>query len=385
MTGVTQSDLIALCVPIPNGPKASVYMPTFPEATEGKGDEIRLGHLLKVARERLARQGMSSEVAEAMCDDAMKKVTAPTLWRHRKKSIAILMARHETRVFVGERMVAERVHVSDRFHIKPLIALRNEHPEFYVLTATENDAALYRADRENLTPLELIDLPHGAADTGRPRSDERVSQSHGVHQVGARRVTTFHGQGGAGDEAAIDRDLYYQEVGRVVREAIKRDRKMLVLLATKRAGACLEHELSKHWGGFIMVDGSPSHLSQSDILERARHAAAREVRESTDRQIEEMVNRSNNPSTITELSQVIASASAGRIGTLLVGERQPVWGRLDGASSEMVVHTKEEEGDVDLTDMACQLTLAHGGEVLVAMADSGLAELPRETIAVPRF
>jgi hypothetical protein len=76
-----------------------------------------------------------------------------------------------------------------------------------------------------------------------------------------------------------------------------------------------------------------------------------------------------------DLVRILVAASAGQVGTLLVADVRPVWGRFDPPAPP-AVHPRQESGDEDLIDAAAVHTLAHRGSVFVLPPDQMPVQSP---------
>jgi hypothetical protein len=71
------------------------------------------------------------------------------------------------------------------------------------------------------------------------------------------------------------------------------------------------------------------------------------------------------------LFQIAAAAVEGRVKKLIVAEETVIWGRLDRRTGGVLLHPVQmDHQDDDILDDLAEIVLSHGGEVVIAPADS---------------
>ena len=81
--------------------------------------------------------------------------------------------------------------------------------------------------------------------------------------------------------------------------------------------------------------------------------------------------------------EIIPAAVNGLIETLIVAAGAHVWGIIDTATGQTIIHESEVPGDIDLLDFAAVHTFLHRGMLYVAKP----AEMPdnAKAVAIARY
>jgi release factor family 7 len=139
------------------GPHVSIFMPTHCKGPETKQDPIRLKNLLREAEQQLV--GLEVRPAEArdwltpagaLLDDA-------DFWQHQSNGLALFITEEFFRYYRVPLSFEELVVVSNRFHLKPLLALFAEDGQYYILALSQDQVRLLECTRYRVTEVPLTD------------------------------------------------------------------------------------------------------------------------------------------------------------------------------------------------------------------------------------
>ena len=185
-------------------PCISLYMPTHRSGKQTQQDPIRFKNLLKQAEERLLANGLRRSEADEVLQPARRLLDDKNFWRHQGDGLALFLSSKTARHFRLPYDFAELVVVTDRFHVKPLLALLSVDGRFYILALSQNQIRLLQGTRHSVGTVNLDSVPTNLADALGFEEKEKQLQFHTAAR-GASAI--FHGQGSSGDETEHKKDL----------------------------------------------------------------------------------------------------------------------------------------------------------------------------------
>lgn len=343
-------------------PAVSIHMPTHRVSIETKEDRIRLENMLKEAKKELEKSGMRHvddflAPGNSLLDD-------PEFWRHMDHGLSLFMARDFSAMWRVPLPLEETFHFGRFFQIKPLLPLLTGSGTFYVLALSQNEVGFYRGGRDGLEPVYLTEVPGSLAYALRFDEQETQLQHHtGTGGQGGRRPAVFHGQG-VGTDDTKDRILRFcQAVDKGLHDFITPTGAPLVVVADKTVLPI--YAQANSYPGLIEqgVTGNPQNMTEQELHTKAwglvepvflkdqiQAAAAHEENAGSER-------------TSTELADILKAAVQGKVDSLFVDQSGKIYGTFDPDTLEVHVHGAREEGDAELLNRACALTLAGGGTV----------------------
>ena len=338
---------------------ASLYLPTHRAGREVTQDPVIFRRLMASA-------------AEETTDDQLLAATASLVddrefWARGSAGLAVLAGGGATTVVRLSEPPRELVVVSDRFHLKPLIAAVAGRVEFDVLAMSRHSVRLIAVDGSRALEIEVPGLPTSLPEALQWDDRERQVQSHSGTRVGRGQVTaTFHGQGGGNDVRDVDLDRYLHLVDRAVHEHRSGSTRPLVLAGVdETVGVYRKLTRCAHVHDHY-VAGNPDRLRAAELADRARQFvppaasdAERAARESF---------LAGATATVDTVEPAVIAAVAGQVASVFVPGDTEYWGRYRTGHRLLEEHPTREPGDHDLADVAATETLRHGGQVFVVPA-----------------
>jgi hypothetical protein len=367
-------------------PRISIFLPTHERGPETKQDPIRLANLLDEAQ-RFLEDGGSGREAEGILAPARSLLKDEDFWQHQSRGLALFLSPDGMRRYRLPIELRERVVVSERFHVKPLLPLLTGDGRFHVLALSQARVRLFDASRDSIRAIDLHDVPESLRDVVGYDWEEKSLQFHSAAAgaraaragPGAGQGVVFHGHGSAKDDTKPEVRKYVQAVDRGVLRLLPDRRRPLVLAAVDYVAA-MYRATSKYPNitGQI-VEGNPDRLSPEELRDEAwkivepqfqatRDAATARYRE---------LGSGNTHHTSDELETIVPAAFAGRVQTLFVARDVEQWGRYDPETTQLLLHGKRGNGDDDLLDVAAAETLVRDGEIYALDAE----DMPGSPIA----
>jgi hypothetical protein len=356
---LTNDDLVTWSDSSDSCDRVSLYLPTHRAGREVNQDPVRFRRLVARAGEEVA-DGDLLATARALVDDR-------TFWAHGCDGLAVLAAPEGTTAIRLSQPTSELAVVSDRHHVKPLVAAIGRRLRLDVLALSRHAVRLVEVTGSSAAEIEVPGLPTSMAQALRWDDREPQLQSHSVGRAGSGRVAAaFHGQGDKGDVDAADLDRYLRQVDRSIADHRSGSKRPLVLAgvdelvaAYRKLTAC-EHVLGTH------VAGNPDQSTVTELADRARRFARPPTAEAEQTARESFLR--GTAATVDSVEQAVIAAAAGQVASVLVPADREYWGRYHPGRRLLDMHDEREPGDHDLADVTATETLRHGGLAFVVPA-----------------
>ncbi len=356
MITTLETDLLKELASHRNDPCVTIYIPTHVKGREIEQDPIRLKNAISTAEAELEKAGADDAVRNSLLANMRQRVDDRDFWRHQGSGLAIFSSKDLYEEVRLRAPVDDRVRVSDRFLITPLVEATGEH-SVYVLALSRGDARLFQLGEQGGTELELPE--------GTPRSMEDANwftdRQSGLQYLGKTSGGQFHGHGSVGGTERADLRRFLRDLSDGVK-AVVGDSPVIVAAVSELAAAYqhdAHHRVAPH-----VIAGNPDDLDLTELRERAADVieTSRSERMS---ELEHRWNESLGRKTATKgIIDTVIAAHLGRVETLLVGDTTPIWGTFDPDEVEVVVYDERGDDHKNLVDDSIRETLQHGGKIV---------------------
>jgi len=373
MTILSKSELEAL-VEHQDGWCISLYMPTHRAGREIQQDPIRLKNLTNQAEKQLADAGMRATEARDLLAPVVEMAELYGFWRHQGDGLAVFRS---PTLFRGYRLpidFEELVIVARSFHIKPLLPLITADARFYVLALSQHEIRLLQGTRFSVAEVDLSDVPESLEEAMRWDDPERQLQWHS--QTGQRADTVrramFHGHGFASADDPKDYiRQYFRQIDEGLADILHGEKAPLVVAGVDYVLDLYREVNSYHRIMDKDVEGSPEHLTEDELHERAWPIVEEVLEKERSEALEEyqaLVGKSSKLAS-DNVKDTILAAYQGRVDKLFVALDVQVWGAADLESGEVEQHEERQPGDEDLLDLASINTVLTDGVVYAMEAE----------------
>jgi hypothetical protein len=275
----------------------------------------------------------------------------------------------------------ERVDVSDRFVIRPLISAIETKEHYYVLALSQNQVRVFEGVREDLTELDAEGIPSSLADVLQYVDFERNVQFHTRTPAAAsgksRRAASFHGHGGVADTSKANIEKYFRMIDRGMAELLQGESSPLVLAGFDYLLPIYREVNSYPHLVDASITGNPDETSAHELGAAAAQALDPLRAEQIESDLEALAAAIGSGSASRDLTEILHAAHEGRVATLFVSPEQTDWGTYDPSNGEVKVSDAPAPGDWDLTDLAAAETLLHGGTVHTTERESAASAIFR--------
>ncbi len=360
-TSTVDNDTLAELAGLRAVPSISIYMPSAVRGAEVEQGPIRLKNSLTQAEQALERAGIRS--ASQLLDEWRPLLVDGEFWLHQGRGLGLLISKDRREILRLPHDVPHRVEVADRFHISPLVAGLDRFRRL-VLVVSRGSRRLFDMTRFRCEGVE-IDAPMSMDDANWFVDREPQLQSRTGSAAGG-----FHGHGDDGrtDQADLARYL------RAVSAAVAAKTKLPVMLAATDDIRGVYRTVATHEVADSHLPGNHEQSRPDDL-----HARVLEIAAEGDAQIDRRRATARSRGLETdELGRILAAAAQSRVGELLVDTNAPrQYGTFDPDQMEARITSESGNGYVDLTDLAIELVLRHGGIVTAAGLDRPAVALLR--------
>jgi hypothetical protein len=356
-----------------NGWHVSIFMPTHRLGDDILQDPVRFKNLTSEAEGQLIDLGMRQPDAQKIINPLYELATIRDFWRHQSDGLAVFIS---PTVFQYQRLPMnfdERVVVSDRFHIKPLLPLLSWDGRFYILTLSQQEIKLLQGTRFSVGEVDLHEIPEGLQEALRWEDPERRLQWHtsSSNEPGMRRAE-FHGHmANAEVETKELIKRYFHEIDKGLNQILGEDHAPLVL-----AGVDYLLPIYKEVNSYPMLEergvpGSPKELDMASLHEKAwpivQPHFQRDREEAAD--LYRQLSGQSDPRASDEIREIVPAAVFEQVDTFFFPKNLNQWGNFDPESNEVTLDDEYESGDEDLIDLAAAHTILNNGTVYAVEED----------------
>jgi hypothetical protein len=334
----------------------SIYLPTHRAGREVTQDPVLFRRLVANAAEEVT-DGEVLTAAARLVDDR-------DFWAHGSAGLAVLVGAGGTTAIRLSEAPAEFTIVSDRFHLKPLVAALARRVEFEVLAISRHSVRLVTVTGSRAVETDVADLPTSMPDALRWDDREPQLQSHSGKRTGGGSVAaTFHGQGSTNDSRDVDLDRYLHLVDHAISDHRSGSTRPLVLAGVDDIVGAYRKVTRCHHVVDDYVAGNPDQLRAEELADRARRFVPPSTADAEQTARDSFL--AGATATVRTVEQAVIAAAAGQVASIFVPADREYWGRYRPGHRLLEEHETRAPGDHDLADVAASETLRHGGLAFV--------------------
>lgn len=354
----------------------SIYLPTHRAAPDSHENPIRFSNLLGQAEHQLRDAGLKSATVKALLEPAAALKGDTHFWTHQRDGLAVFVAEDFFRTFRLPRSFREKAAVDDHFHVAPLLPALQNNGRFHVLAVSQKSCRLFSGDRDQFEELVVESLPDdlkSALGWSRERQLNLHSMQHRPHHRSGDDTAMYHGHD---DETKHQADLaaYFRKVDAALKKALNGDDAPVVFAGVESSFPAYCDVSSLKQLVDTPLTGNPDDLSEQELHRKAWAIVEPLFLASQQERLDAYRGREVHGTATDDLPTILSAARDGLVETLLVRAGASQWGTFSDESGSTIQNNVQQDGDVDLIDLATLRTLSTGGEVLVFETD----ELPNE-------
>jgi hypothetical protein len=349
----TRADILSLTETRAH-PAVTIYLATTPLTQAAQADRIALRNLAADAAAQLAAADtpkraiwpIEAALAEIAADDGF--------WAQQANALAIFVTPEAVRTFRLPSRIPSALHISDRFHLKPLLRAVTFPHEAYVLAI-------------GMGAVRLVEItadlpPHKVSVPGLPKdmSDAIGRRSHGAKDKEGRsgEHTSEH--------ALMTR--YSRAVDEALRPVLSGHESPLIVAAAEPMASIYRAVSSYPHTAAETIPGSADHTPDHELA-----AASRAILDGIHaRQIEALkalyAERAAQGRATADIAQAARAATFGAVETLIVDMDVTVPGTVD-ADGAVTFAPAEDTGTYGVVDEIVTRALRAGARIVAARKD----------------
>lgn len=347
----TRAEIISL-TGIRSAPCVTFYVSTSPQSDAAQSSRIELKNLLKEASRQLEAVHTSKSTIDTIAA-AIEEIEADgEFWAHQANSLAIFVTPDHVRTYRLPSKLHDQVHVSDRFHIKPLLRAVTFPNDAYVLAIGMGAVRLVEVSAD-LPPHEVkvAGLPRDMADAIGRRS--HLARSGGMR---SGEVTS--------ENALLSR--YARTVDEALRPVLTGNERPLIIAASEPLSSVYRKVSTYPHTVSVGISGSPDHMPDHELADKARKVLDAIYAEEIKGIGELFEQRQNQGRATTDLSIAARAATFGAIETLIVDIDEVVEGSVSDADGSIHLSAGADAVNYGVIDEIACRALRSGARVVAA-------------------
>lgn len=352
----------------------SLFMPTYRAGQKTEQNPIRFKNLLGETEKQLKAKGLGTSKVDEILTKARNLFEASAFWQYQSDGLAVFIADDVLYLFRLPIAFAEKVVVTTRFHIKPLLPLLNSDGSFHVLAISQKQVRLFAGNQYSVDEIDLGDTPAALSDTLPSEwPKQNLQYQTGTPSAGGTQAAMYHGHD-SGNEIKDRLRKWFRLIDKEVAELLSDTHSPLVL-----AGVDNLFPLYKEINTYAhLVDegiaGNPDRMKGKDLHPLAWAIVKPMFLKEREAALAKYRQLAGTGQTTADITEALLSAKHGRVEVLFVALGVQAWGRLNQESVEL--SETKQPGYEDLLDLAAVQTLVNGGSVFAVAPE----EVPEKSL-----
>ncbi len=341
----------------------SLFMPTYRAGQNTEQNPIRYKNLLAEAEKQLLAKDLGKAKVDVILKKARNLFEASAFWQHQSDGLSIFIADDVLHLFRLPIAFAEKVVVTTRFHIKPLLPLLNSDRTFHILAISHKQVRLFAGNQYAADEIDLGDTPVALSETLPSEwPKQNLQYQTGTPSAGGTQAAMYHGHD-SGNEIKGRLQKWFRLIDKEVTELLSNTHSPLVL-----AGVDNLFPLYKEVNTYPNlveegISGNPDRMKAKDFHPLAWAIVEPMFLKDRKAGLAKYQQLADTAQTTTDVTEAVLAAKHGRVETLFVALGVQVWGSLDQENEKVTLSDTKKPGYEDLLDLAAIHTLVNGGSV----------------------
>ena len=347
----------------------SLYMPTHRAGREQQQDPIRFKNLFAQAQGKLTEYGLRKPEVEGLMRPAERLLEDGDFWQHQSDGLAIFLSPGFSQIYRLPFKFDEVMVIAKSFHYRPLLPLRDEDGQFYILALSLNEIRLFLATRDTISEMQLPNVPTSMQEALFMDIPEKHLDFHtGTKNPSApgSRPAAFHGQGVQSDEEDKKNILrYFQYVDKGLRDLLAGITTPMVLAGVDYLLPIYHQANTYNSLLYEGLEGNPEGLSAKELHQRAWELVEPIFGTNQQEAMKQFKRLHGKQSDLAsdDLKTVVKAAKYGRVDILFVPLGIQQWGRFEPDNNQVLLEDKPSLENEDLLDFAATQTILNSGQV----------------------
>ncbi len=346
----------------PNQPSITIYLPTIPGDKET--NRILIKNAVSQTKDALKEKNYDAKDIEenikafALMGEDLHFLNA------QKEGLAIFINKDSLKTFRLPHAFEQTVIADNIFHIKPLLPVLTENIDYYVLAISKNFIQLYKANRYEINPVEIKEMPTSMDNALQYDIDESHLGRRPSNINGGKAGSSTHGEN-IGDETEKEFVLKYcQIVEKYISSYINASNKTLVIAGVDYIQSIYKEASSYKNISEKGISGNPDNMPMDEINKEAWKIIKPQLHVESKKAVNRYGDLSNTDRTVDSISHIVKAANAQRIETLYLSKSaEPILGVYDKVNNTVNTDYAEPEMVQDLIGTSVRQTLLSGGNI----------------------
>ena len=346
----------------------SIYMPTEKAGAETRKNPIRFKNLIKEAESKIKQLDRSTEEPQDILDLARGYVDNHDFWQHQDCGLAFFINGENIKYYRLPYVFEERVEVSDRFYLKPLLPVITNDSKFYLLALSQNEVKFFLGSHYSINQIDLPESVPGSLAKALEYDDpEKQTQYHSGNPGNS---PIYHGQGVGTTDNKDEIRRFFQAIDNGLQKALQEEKTPLILAGVEYLLPIYKEVNSYNNLLEKGVLGNPENVAASDLHDSAWKIVEPHLSAARKEDIDKYNQLAGDSEASSELEQIVGAAAKGQVDTLFVMSNAQSWGTFDLQSNKVTVHSEATRDSMDLIDFAATKTYLQGGKVYILESEN---------------
>lgn len=362
----------------------SLYMPTQKTGKEVSQNSIRYKNILQTLERKLENRGMGKRDLEDYLQPLKQLTSKETFWRNQGIGLAIFYQQGELLAYRLPIPFEEKVFVSDRYYIRPLLPMFVENEKFYLLVLDLKDVKLYGGTRYSVGEINLSDKPTSMEEALVYEDPEKRLEFHNTSSPSHEGQKGIFHQHHPEEDEEKDIRRFFNKVDAAVMDRIGGETAPLIIIgANNQLPIYKDANSYPHLEGEI-ERGNPHILDAGELHEMAWEKLSRFV----EKEIEKVKNDYHvlleRGQALHEMEDIVPAAIHGQISKLMTAKGKTSWGTYNLEANEFQEKPPEEESSREMVGFAAIQTLANNG-VVYELEEKEMPDPANKVAAIKRY
>lgn len=352
------SDIEAPCV--------SVYLPVLSGLTHAAENIERLSRILDDIESKLEPYGITGKAQSQFLASARAYADSDLASGVLSGTLALFLSPSSFYAEILPQTFPERVMISDRFYVTPILPFLYSSMHYYILTVSKNRAHFLEVKNNE---VKACDIP------GMPKTQAEAWEG--------MELQTEEFQSNAKDDSEKETTLYLQKIAKSLHTLLHEHHLPLVFAGVEELYGMYKH---LDTSGRLLeryIAGSPEHMDGKELVEKANPIVQEAVDKRNLELLEAYGNVAGTGKTATDLSDILDAAAAGKVEMLFVASGSEQWGTFNTENGKKELHEGPDTTSEELIGLCANYTLQHKGQVVSLSPD----QMPegKQIAAILRF
>ena len=359
----------------------SLFMPTFRAGQKTEQNPIRYKNLLGKAEKQLQAKDLGRAKVDKILTKARNLFESSTFWQYQSDGLAVFIADDVLHLFRLPVAFDEKVVVTTRFHIKPLLPLLNSDGTFHILAISQNQVRLFEGTQYAVDEIDLVGTPQDLAQTLPSEwPKQNIQFQTGTPSAGGTQPAMYHGHE-SGNEIKDRLQKWFRKIDKEIIDLLANTHSPLIL-----AGVANLFPLYKEVNTYAhLVDegiaGNPDRMKAVEFHPLAWPIVKPMFQKEREAGLAKYRQLAGTGQTTVDISEALLAATHGRVEVLFVALGVQVWGKLNKENDKVTLSETNQPGYEDLLDLSAVQTLVNGGSVFAVTP----AEVPEKNLVAAVF